>query len=53
MLSLTYDKSGAASSHSIRHLTGLDTPYSVIKYIEDHNLYYIKTLKEHYYKEKR
>lgn len=53
MVSLTYDKSGAASSHSIRHLNGLDTPFEVIKYIEEHELYYIKLLKEKYYTEKR
>ncbi|MCQ2752905.1 MAG: nicotinate (nicotinamide) nucleotide adenylyltransferase [Bacilli bacterium] len=53
MDSLTYDKSGAASSHSIRHLNGLDTTYSVIQYIEKHELYYIKLLKDKYYTEKR
>lgn len=49
MIPLTYEGSGTISSKAVRSLQELDVPKEVLEYIEEHELYYIKTLKDKYY----
>lgn len=47
MIPLDYAGSGSVSSSGVRDLKSLDIPSSVLTYIEDHHLYFIKTLEEY------
>lgn len=44
MRGLHFYDSGEVASHDIRNLRSVDTPDSVLKYIEDHKLYYVKKI---------
>ena len=44
MVSLNFFESGSVSSSKIRNLQEMDCPTSVIHYIEDHDLYFMKRL---------
>lgn len=44
---LPFDHSGEVSSTDVRNLRFIDIPLSVREYIEAHELYYFKALKEH------
>lgn len=46
MRRIPFDESGEVSSRDIRTLKSLDIPFSVRNYIEQHRLYYFKTLSE-------
>ncbi|MCQ2794623.1 MAG: nicotinate (nicotinamide) nucleotide adenylyltransferase [Bacilli bacterium] len=48
MTPLSYEGSGTISSKAIRALTELDTPKEILDYIAEHELYYIKNIKERY-----
>jgi nicotinate-nucleotide adenylyltransferase len=47
MMRLDIKGIGSVSSSEVRNLQSLDIPFSVIKYIEEHNLYYME--KVHHY----
>jgi nicotinate-nucleotide adenylyltransferase len=47
MIPLHYSGSGSVSSSGVRKLESLDIPTSVLTYIENHHLYFIKTLEEY------
>lgn len=46
MMPLSKNESGPVSSSDIRSLRSVDAPESVLRYIEAHELYYIKRIKE-------
>lgn len=46
MMPLSKNESGSVSSSDIRSLHSVDAPESVLRYIETHELYYIKRIKE-------
>lgn len=46
MMPLSKNESGPVSSSDIRNLRSVDAPESVLRYIETHELYYVKRIRE-------